>query len=472
MQLSAAFFVALGPVLTTCQTFAPVVVAPPVAVVPTAGATIAPILVAPTAAPETTWTDWAKDPKRHEEAKAKWEEAKANGQKAWTDWTKPYEKYFGNPTSKNKCVEVPMMPTTFTAKRKFASFLNVIVFYDAKGEEFGFVESWMIDWKNPFGYAGASFYLKAPPKSPTQGIWAIDPLRGEDGWKLLATPAPASGDLKEEEADMWKKQEEYDREHGTKSAIAPGNHGFMHGIFGDHQNRLSAYITGDQGGSGVGSPFNDLMVVRDCQANVKFYAGDGEIREIESGVDAKYEAKPANTENTLSIKDRGTPAVELVRLIQKEPCSPFPPFCAQMGMWNWFLHGEQWEGQIVQPGYNQSVASSLGLTIKMTDGAATDIRFLTLYSAYQFSNTRWSPLMMIVMNILLVGCCLGCCRCCFTEADSAKAAAAKLSQQAREETEMLMKTTEAQETQAQQQQKPDGWMACCSRRGRNVEPLA
>jgi len=228
-------------------------------------------------------------------------------------------------------------------------------------------------------------------------------------------------------------------------------------------------MTGVQTNKPWGEPFVDQMTVRDCQGTIKFQAGNGVISETVGGVDAHYKTEQANTENTVSVSDLGVPAVQLVRLQVTEPCVPFPPFCAQMGMWNWFIHVDQWEGRITQPGYNESVGSGL-ISIKMTDGAATDMRFLALYSAYQFSNTRWSPLMGIVTNLLLLLCCCGCCRCCYNGTQPAEAKAAVVSKDAQAETEKLLKTVEGPPESAPA--KPAGIFACCSRGGRSVDVRA
>merc|ERR1711957_878185 len=96
-----------------------------------------------------------------------------------------------------------------------------------------------------------------------------------------------------------------------------------------------------------------------------------------------------------------------------------------MGMWNWFIHGYTWEGRILTPGGAHTMGG-LGavLNIKVSSGESEDIRFSTLYSAYQFSNTRWSPFMNWIWWILffspIVCCCWRSWWCCWQMGDTAK----------------------------------------------------
>jgi len=360
-----------------------------------------------------------------------------------------------------------MMPTTFFAKRKWASFLNMIVFTDRFGKEFGYVQSWFIDWKNPFGYPGASFYLKALPSQPRQGVWRLDPTKGTYGW-AAPTPAPegAEGEGLSEQ-DIWEQKQAYMRRHGTNSYDVE-NQAFLSHWYGNTENRLLAYITGQHSDQPFGEPFKDHMYISDCRDKKKMEAHDGSITVHHAGKDAQFYTKRRNTENLMVISDFSTPTIELVRVGMKEPCWPFPPFCAQMGMFNWFLYGNEWEGQIVQPGYNQTVGNGF-LGIQMTDGAATDMRFLALYSSYQFSNTRWSPLMLLLWHLAVISCCCGCCRCCFFVGPAARKKAEEEYRSALEEREKLMKTMEAEDKKETEGER--GW-ACgtaCGR-GRTVAP--
>jgi hypothetical protein len=364
-----------------------------------------------------------------------------------------------------------MMPSTFFAKRKFDSLLNTIVFYDRYGQEIGFVESWLMDWRNPFGYPGASFYLKAPPAAPAEGVWAIDPARGQAGWTTTTAPEGLTIEVESDPKSAFTSKQQ--------------NLGFLHSIFGADQSRLSAFMIGKQDPAPYGEPMSSQMTIMDCNGEAKFQASDGPNsadQEHNSGVvksgmkggvskkdahisggtvDARYYQVLGNMENKLILADLGTPEVELVRLSMNEPCVPFPPFCQQMGIWNWFIHGSTWKGEIVQPGYNQTIGSGL-VQIQMTDGAATDMRFLALYSAFQFSNTRWSPLMQIITNVLLIVCLFCCCRCCWRCCCVSRVAESVV-KSGLEESEKLMKTVDANVDEAPP--KPTGWMACCSRRG-------
>merc|ERR1712205_131191 len=84
--------------------------------------------------------------------------------------------------------------------------------------------------------------------------------------------------------------------------------------------------------------FSDHVYVKDCKGKLKFEANQGKIRDDTSkGTDAQYHLARKDTENSVIISDFSTPVQDLVRISMKEPCNPFPPFCQQMGMWNWLF---------------------------------------------------------------------------------------------------------------------------------------
>lgn len=333
-------------------------------------------------------------------------------------------------TSCLDCSHSPPMPPTFFAKRRFGSLLNTIDFSDQFGREFGYVESWFIDWKNPFGYPGASFYLKTITTTGDRvGSWKLNPGQKE------SVPNP--------------------------SANAAGVQGTS-----EKKHQLLASMNGKHAPP-VGSPTSDEMYVKDCNGVQKFEAGKKNIHVHKAGKDAQFFTKQVDAENSLVITDFNVPTIELMRAFMSSSCVPFPPFCAQMGKFNWLIYGSEWEGQIVKPGYNVTAANAT-LGVAMTDGAATDMRFLALYTSYQFSNTRFSPLMFIVVNLVLCVCCVCFIRCCFCEYRyrSNSNAASSTAQ----EKERLMSTIESPKEhnahEAPKEKPPSsGLWNCCSRKG-------
>lgn len=177
----------------------------------------------------------------------------------------------------------------------------------------------------------------------------------------------------------------------------------------------------------------------------------------------------SGTANQLIFQDLSIPKEGIVELIMKEPCTPFPPFCAGMGPAGWFLYGRRWEGRITEKGYNfQTGIKELRETIG--GGVAADMTFVTLYSSYQFSNTRWSPFMFLVWNglvVLLVACCIR--QCCCTQARGVqlkKAEEKGIWKQTDEETQKLMTTKEIEAFESRTPQKSAGfWGSCCRRPG-------
>lgn len=373
-----------------------------------------------------------------------------------------------------KCPKIPMMPRLFYAKRKWHSFLNIVYLTDHSGKEFGYVQSWLIDWKNPFGFPGATFYLKDEPGRPNEGIYAIDPKEGPSG--ALASPnnAPlaqginANGTV--EQQAIWAANQQQQREHGSKSYDVENTKGGK-ANFGDVANRVAAYMVGKRDPTGA---FSSDMIIKDCKDKDKFTVTGNNIYSSATlsvaGPESEWIADTKDTENTLILEDFSTPRVRLVRVGMKEPCWPFPPFCQQMGMWNWLFHGNEWEGEITQPGYNATLATG-AISILESDGAATDMRFLALYSTYQFSNTRWSPLMFFVGWALFFLCCCCTCHCCCVGAGKAEKGAASAFKSSREETEKLMKTMESTDLETGRSKDTSRW-ACCSRRGGRSVGLA
>lgn len=359
-----------------------------------------------------------------------------------------------------KCIRnVPRMPIKFRAERKFASFSNIIFFLDRNGHEFGWVESNFIDWKNPFGYPGATFYLKTLPAEGNQGVYHLNPSRGSYGW-----PSDTSKPDNVNES-IWNQRQNYVRQHGSDAYDVENQRGFLRSTYGMTQNRYVASMTVKHKTPYFGDPFSDHMVIEDCRGKKLFKVKDQRIKVHEAGSDAQFRTHRKNTENTMKIYDYSTPVRELVRVAMKEPCWPFPPFCQQMGMWNWFMHKNRWFGEIVAPGYNMSSEDGL-LFAQVDDGAATDMRFLALYTAYEFSNTRFSPLMHVIFHVLLLICLAFCCCCCCNRVIH-PGEHAKKEKTIQEETERLMGTVEVHHDSHFQPASKDNYlnpMACCSRR--------
>lgn len=204
------------------------------------------------------------------------------------------------------------------------------------------------------------------------------------------------------------------------------------------------------------------MTIRDCQGQAIAKAFDGRLM-FRNAKDSTYEQKRSNTENALIIRDLGNPPTDLIRITMKEPCRPFPPFCAQMGMWNWFIHGYTWQGDLLTPGWQQNMGGFIG--ISMSSGEAEDMRFLTLYSTYTFSNIRWSPFMTYFFLACLLCGCGCCCYCCCWRSSEPEPEAKN------EETMKLMQTKEIEcEAPVVEKQPAPSLLACCSRRGRTVAP--
>lgn len=367
---------------------------------------------------------------------------------------------FAGSSTRSSCVKMPAIPQIWTAERVFFSFFNTVKFMDRNGKEFGYVQSWASDWKNIFGYAGASFYLKTTESQGSDGIWRIDgPTTGEDG-TFADSPLTQEG-LADNEQQMFG-----DTNLGQGSQVRQEQgRGWWDLLFRgttDQHHRLAAFMVGSHEGP-VGNPFKDDMTIRDCNGQAQVKVTDGKLV-FRNAKDARVIQQQRNTQNTLILRDSGEPPMDLVRVTAKESCKPFPPFCAQMGQWNWFIHANEWEGHIVTPGSTNDMGSSiknvipdLTLTVSMSSGESEDIRFLTLYSAYQFANTRWSPFMNWVWWLLVViplFCCLFRCFCGSREEKPTTNI---------EETEKLMQTQEAQEKLPEKRE--GGFLACCSRRG-------
>jgi len=373
-----------------------------------------------------------------------------------------------------KCLKTPMMPQTFFAERRFASFLNTIVFSDHRGREFGYVKSWFMDWQNPFGYAGASFYMRVPDEDPADvgGVWTMDPDRAtmsfEKSQEIGAMPETSA--MTAAEAEVWEKKMNWDYRHGVGAKYNGYWHvGSMHGV----HDASSLLINTSWAKIAAGHPQVDQMDILDCHGKLTTQAQNGELTS-HSYEDATYYVDQTGPANQLIFQDLSIPKQGVAELIMKAPCQPFPPFCAGMGMSGWFLYGSKWEGRITQQGYNVTTGIS-GLKEIVGAGAAADMTFLTLYSSYQYSNTRWSPLMFILMNALLPLLCLCCCiRHCFctTASYTARKVAPEEKgwHQVDEETQKLMTTKEWAEEwdHGGWDPKPTStglWGSCCRRPG-------
>jgi len=369
-----------------------------------------------------------------------------------TDKSKWAHGILGDAARKGQCAVMPRIPQTFHAKRKFFTFLNTIVFEDRHGVEFGFVESWLMDIKNLFGFPGASFYLKAASTAGLTGKFNLEgPTPDQDG--TFNTDNAAKNQAQTAPQETWEQ---------FFSSMRGKNSGF--GMYGDASHRLAAFMVGNRDLPN-GKPWLDQMTIMDCKGQVSHRAQDGLLIYREA-TDAQYYQRRTNTENELIVEDLGQPPQPLVRITMKEPCHPFPPFCANMGMWNWFMHGYAWEGKVMRAASDSAMANGL-LKMKLTNGEAEDVRFLTLYSMYQFSNTRWSPFMNWIWWILFFSPCLWCCwrrPCSNMQVWYGDQAGAN----AKEETQKLMQTQEVEmgtKVPDAQMATGGGFMACCSRRG-------
>jgi len=104
------------------------------------------------------------------------------------------------------------------------------------------------------------------------------------------------------------------------------------------------------------------------------------------------------------------------------------------------------------------------MNVEITDGASTSMEFLALYTAYMYSNTRWSPLMFYIGWAGAILFCCGCghgCRICCKKSSKAADGYGKA---ALEETQTLMKSARSEA----EEPKSNPW-ACCSRKtGRSV----
>jgi len=353
----------------------------------------------------------------------------------------------------HKCRKVPSMPKTFYFKRKFASLTNTIILSDHSGKELGYVQSWLLDWKNLFGFPGASFYLHAPPAAPVAGEFSLHPKAGADGW-ASANQATLAKDVNDQtllDASLQTQRRQGGGAFRTENVGAKG---------GKADNRLVASMTGKRDLSGV---FSNEMHITDCQGKPLFTAGENNIKVHDAGKDAKWRTKRSNSANQLFILDEATPASEIAEITMEQPCWPFPPFCQHMGKFDWTAHGYEYQGEILAPNFNADLSTG-GMEIETAGGAGTDMRFLALYSAYQFSNTRWSPLMLYVGYALLVLFCIGCCglaRCLVRCICGDGKKVAEKSKHA-EETKTLIQKEEP---------KKDSIWACCSRKqGPRVVP--
>merc|ERR1719272_1492268 len=165
----------------------------------------------------------------------------------------------------SECVKMPQIPQIFRAKRTFFSFFNTIVFEDRHGKEFGFVESWFGDWKNPFGYPGASFFPKAEPSEGQDGVWNINgPTTGEDG-TFAANDELTQEGLAQNEDDMFGTESQNGQTLNTNQVnnnqVQSENSGgffehFFRGFSKNDHHRLAAFMVGKHDGA-VGAPFED-----------------------------------------------------------------------------------------------------------------------------------------------------------------------------------------------------------------------
>jgi len=375
------------------------------------------------------------------------------------------------PEINQECQKVPMMNRTFFARRSWNSFLNLIIFFDREGNEIGYVQSWLMDWRNPFGFPGASLYLKAHVEAAHKGEFG-EPTENAYGW-TSSNEAPLQ--LNVTQQAILEAHAEHLRDSGT-NAYDVETHEAGRLSLGRFSHRPVAYITGKEDPSGefldqlkyfFGGAFIDQVQIKDCKDELLFKTKDNKVSIAGDKVqaDSQFETSQTEAANKIVISDFTAPVpVELATMEQKAPCSPFPPFCAQMGLLNWVFHKDEWEGQITEPGYAETINSG-SVNVELTSGAATDMRFLLLYSSFLFSNTRWSPVMWYVAwgsLIFLIMALCGCCKCCPCPFWPFRGHMKQDFYILDPESEHLMKTVESE---SPQESPKSGMFNCCSRKG-------
>jgi len=335
------------------------------------------------------------------------------------------------------CLDVPMMPSTFYAKRAFFALLNTVYFYDSKGSEIGYVRSWALDPKNLFGTPGATLYLKTDQADADEGMYKIHPRPGHGGnWNKDTEGEghkPVGG--KPQTYDGELTQEQYERrervQHGRLRGEEIEQYGgfgykptswtdhFAHGWRYSHREYIAvAHMHGSHEGEYGGGPTDDFVTIKDCQGNHIIQANKGKLV-YRNAVDAEAHQVESSLENDLLITDLAEPPEVMIKLYEKEPCNPFPPFCKHMGTRNWILHGSKWQGEFTHKGLN--LANGL-LDVSVGAGASSDIRFLTLFSMFQYSNTRLAPCFEWAFTLFILyslghffftrTCCSYHCCCC------------------------------------------------------------
>jgi hypothetical protein len=254
--------------------------------------------------------------------------------------------------------------------------------------------------------------------------------------------------------------------------------------YGNQQNRRAAYMNVKHDENTFLGIFTNIwdsdMEIEDCNGVPLFTAErNHRLYAANAGKDSYIRTESGDTENVMLIQDRSTPVKDLIRVSYEEPCSPlFPPFCQKMGKNRQILHpssfyNNEFEGRIIQPEYTQNTGANNLIELKYRDGGATDLRFITLYSAYQFSNTRWSPLMTIIFAVLDFICFCVCCQCCCVKLPSRE----ERREEFKEDQEKLLSTIEIDpmmSTEVPAVQKRGHFLGttnlnCCSRQASNTQ---
>jgi len=264
-----------------------------------------------------------------------------------------------------RCLVPPLIPQTWFAERPFFGWwgLNSVQLKDRHNNHWGTVVSKWIDWSNPFGMPGFDFWLKRQG-SDARGWHEFFDVWGTN-YMLIASSTT-----------NWI---------ATESTIFD-----CKGVPIIWVNGNVVYDT-DAGTVGP----NDGIDVYGSKVKAGFYLSAGNFER-----------------NMMMIYDLAMPPNELVRLLQTEPCDPFPPFCSTMPAWSPFL-ANHWSGEVLQKDFGEEMGKYGH--VRVTANGATDIRFLALYGTHVFAPTRFAPCIYWTIFTVILSSCCGCFYwCCCT----------------------------------------------------------
>lgn len=270
----------------------------------------------------------------------------------------------GSVFNQKVCPEVPLMPQRFILRRNFWGLRNTIEVRDRKGVLILTLRTKWFEWGHldrAWRFSGANLYKEK------EGAL-------KRGWGL--------------------------------NAFQTSDHEFM--------------------GSSSGIPYD--LEIKDCNGVVTSKTGN--VNQIYSDAGMLNRAgfftittrEPESNEAV--IFGLGTDAEALVKFEQREPCWLWP-MCTSLPDRGWLALApwvaREWTGEVLQKGYGQqlgqfetgSKVDGDGFSENMGANAATDMKFLALWSLHVFGATKFSPAQQWLMGLtslfLMTYCCAHCC---------------------------------------------------------------